>query len=78
MSWQDKFRRLEKGWNSYRAVPIEEKAIQFASILTEMAPQIVPTTGGGIQLEWHCEGLDIELEISPDGSMNIWNSEMKD
>ena len=30
-------------------------------------PVFVPTVRAGVQLEWHRQGVDIEVEVSPDG-----------
>jgi hypothetical protein len=32
----------------------------------------VPFAGGGIQLEWHNSGYDVEIEISPDGNLTTY------
>jgi len=32
-----------------------------------LAPTIVPTLQGGVQLEWHRNGADIEIEFSSQG-----------
>ena len=29
------------------------------------APQFIPTSEGGLQLEWHVDGIDLELRFSP-------------
>ena len=31
-------------------------------------PSVVPTYEGGLQVEWHRNGVDLEIEISPDGN----------
>lgn len=28
---------------------------------------IVPTSNGGLQIEWHCNGWDVEVEVSDEG-----------
>jgi len=59
---------LEEGWDSYGAKKISLVAIAEAGRLLEQLdlpePQIVPCSDGGVQLEWHQNGLDIELCIS--------------
>lgn len=65
--------RLEPGLDSYRAKSIDpQRAQQVLSALLEVMkpetplPSIVPTTDGGIQLEWHRNGIDLEIEpVSP-------------
>jgi hypothetical protein len=63
--------RLPAGWNSYSAKPIApSNAIAAIRLLAEMmgprtsAPNIVPTVRGGIQLEWHTRGVNIEIYIN--------------
>ncbi len=64
---------LEYGWDSYAAPQISPDAVVDAiRILLELAdtieieiPVIVPTTRGGIQLEWQRPGVVVELEVNP-------------
>lgn len=65
---------LPQNWNSYGSAPITPTAIhrafQFmvqALPLQTPVPAIVPTPAGGIQLEWHQDALDMEIELMPDG-----------
>jgi hypothetical protein len=37
-----------------------------------IAPQVVPTRDGGLQLEWHRAGVDLEVYIQPQGSVSAW------
>jgi hypothetical protein len=61
---------LPPNWNSYRAVPIRiEAAVASISILlklllpTDPHPSIVPTSRGGILIEWHENGIDLEIDV---------------
>lgn len=61
---------LPAGWNSYSARPIQpENAIRAILLLAEFlgsempAPVAVPTVRGGIQLEWHTKGINLEIYI---------------
>ena len=61
---------LPQGWNSYSANPVAARnAIEAIRILLEyltpgvLAPAVVPTVQGGIQLEWHTNGIDLEIYI---------------
>lgn len=63
---------LPQNWNSYGSLPIEpatiRRAFQFmvqALPSQAPAPAIVPTPSGGIQLEWHQDGIDLEIELLP-------------
>lgn len=34
-------------------------------------PALIPTLRGGVQIEWHTRGVDVEVEIAPDGTASI-------
>ena len=66
--------RLRRGWNSHNAQPVSETAvrrtIEFLMkylVRGVAAPVVVPTVRGGVQLEWHRNGVDIEVEFSTGG-----------
>jgi hypothetical protein len=66
---------LPEGWDSYEAQPVAIKSIENLIYLLSQgiqldvpAPSVVPTVSGGIQLEWHRQGIDLEIEIPPSGS----------
>lgn len=61
---------LQRDWDSYGALPINPEAVRFTlQLLSETmqadtpAPRVIPTTHGGVQLEWHIRGIDLEVEI---------------
>lgn len=69
--------RLPTGWNSYGARPVANEAVEAAiAFLVDaiparpnvVAPAVVPTVRGGLQLEWHRQGVDLEIEFGPDAS----------
>ena len=69
--------QLPRGWNSHGAEPVSiaafEQTVEFlTTYLVEgvAGPVLVPTVRGGVQLEWHRRGVDIEVEVSPDGSVS--------
>jgi hypothetical protein len=69
--------KLEKNWDSYGAEPIHEFALAEADTLFKCfkalgvkEPQAVPTNEGGVQLEWHEGGYDLEIVISSEGKVN--------
>ncbi|MBM4018910.1 MAG: hypothetical protein FJ288_11375 [Planctomycetes bacterium] len=33
------------------------------------APTVVPTVEGGVQLEWHQNDIDLEVEVKPEGQI---------
>lgn len=64
---------LAAGWDSYRARPVEASAaVGVAMFLHDhsyhdlAAPQVVPMTDGGVQLEWHRDDVDFEISFSDD------------
>ena len=70
---------LPRNWDSYNAPPIESQAIGRVLHILEEAidldmprPAVVPTVKGGVQLEWHTNGLDLEIEIEPDSGGSIF------
>ena len=74
---------LPPGWNSYGAKPVANEAVEAAiAFLIEaipagpnvVAPAVVPTVRGGLQLEWHRQGVDLEIEFGPDAT-GSWYAE---
>ncbi len=65
---------LPGGWNSYNAKPISKENVAFAvGLLAHLmrrgtpVPHVVPKVRGGVLLEWHTGGINIEIDIdSPD------------
>ena len=71
--------RLPPNWDSHGALPIDEQRVADAiKVLSgtmsgnSEVPWVVPTTDGGIQLEWHREGEDLEVEISGTRTASIY------
>jgi len=61
---------LPLNWDSYDGLPIDLRTATFAVIVlfeslskSDLLPSVVPTSCGGIQLEWHEGGVDLEIEI---------------
>ena len=66
--WNDleAFRKFKRGWDSYGAEPIDHHCIDKAKALliklgTDWQP--IPMVCGGVALEFHKDGFDIEIEI---------------
>lgn len=53
---------LPEDWDTYGAPRISQDAIRTAQAMTA-----VPTALGGVQLELHAAGVEIEIEILPSG-----------
>ncbi|HEX7447535.1 MAG TPA: hypothetical protein VF306_08315 [Pirellulales bacterium] len=62
---------LRSNWDSYGANPVDPQlALSALKLLGRVMcndsppPSIVPTSSGGLQLEWHARGIDIEVAIA--------------
>ncbi len=70
--------KLAPGWDGYGAEPISRvafhNAVRFLATFPSLIPppQIVPTSEGGIQLEWHKQPVNVEIEFSPDDSIRAY------
>jgi hypothetical protein len=66
--------KLSRGWDSYDALPVFPAVIDRVREVLERHPasgpraRIVPTSEGGIQLEWSNGNKEVEIEFHPDGS----------
>ena len=61
---------LPAGWDGYQGKPVSSGCAGFAANLIESicddsipAPQLVPGSDGTLQLEWHLNGYDIEIDV---------------
>lgn len=70
---------LANNWDSYGAPRIDRTlAGTGLGLLLEVmdpdtpAPTVVPTAEGGIQFEWHSGGMDVEIELPPDGAVRFF------
>jgi len=63
----DSFAALPVGWDSYGGLPVKPRAIEKAKELLAVLPagnwQVVPGSGGDVQLELSEGGFDIEILI---------------
>jgi len=80
----DVLRRLQQlsrspfGWDGEGGTPLqpgalEASAVVLAEIMAEQSlpPQLVLTHEGGLQLEWHERGVDLEVEVRPSGEVEV-------
>jgi hypothetical protein len=81
----DAFTRLPIGWDSYSAPPLrtDVPAYAMAALSTIMKPQtplpqVVPTSVGGVQLEWHENKIDLELHITAPHKCEVWFRDNRD
>ncbi len=73
----DELAKLEKNWDSYNGDPIGKGALGVARLVAKaMAgftidePNIVPTSNGGISLEWYRAGREFSLSFRPNGTFD--------
>jgi hypothetical protein len=74
-----KLTQLPQGWDGYSASPIRRDTGFFAlEVLNKIVrgrtpiPQVVPSSVGGIQLEWHEKNIDLELHIVEPYKAELW------
>ena len=75
--------KLPAGWNSYRAKTIDVEQVGLATRVLHFlmrpdfpAPSVVPTVRGGVQLEWHRDGIDFEIEtLTPENLRAYFSDE---
>lgn len=79
MSRIDHLARLPVDWDSYGAPRIHPAAIHKAVALVELVaesdfemPHIVPTSTGGVQLEWHWTYADLEIELTAGSAIDAF------
>lgn len=67
-------------WNGHGARPLQREAVAlgvrvlaalFQGAEGRPFPWIVPTFRGGLQCEWHASGIDLEIDIDPNGSVDV-------
>lgn len=70
---------LQRGWDGYDAPAVKFDTASFALRLLESAfdedapaPQIVPGSNGGLQLEWHLPSGDLELDVEAPYRVHAW------
>lgn len=75
---------LSENWDGYGAQRIIHECViaAFSLVLPPNAthetpePQFVPTSQGGIQVEWHLGGIDLELVFDPSASAHYYYAEL--
>jgi hypothetical protein len=74
--------RLPLGWDAEGGLPIDLQVLaESVGYLLRMiahtrgrvaAPQIVPTSAGGLQLEWHQDGVNLEIRFDPTEPVQVY------
>lgn len=66
----DELTSLPDGWDGYSGQPVSFSCAQFAANLIERLfvdsipePQLVPGSDGTLQLEWHLNQFDLEIDV---------------
>ena len=69
----DGLTELALGWDGYDGIPVHaqvaEHALRFLDAIgvhTQLVPDIVPLSDGGLQLEWYVGTYELEVAIGPD------------
>ena len=64
---------LPADWDSYGAGAIDQNIVRYAMTFasgllgpSSPAPRVVPLSSGGVQLEWHRQGIDLEVVFDRD------------
>jgi len=75
---------LKPGWDSYNApVPSRDSAMFTLEVLNKImkpdspVPFVVPSSSGGIQIEWHQKDLDFEIHIAGPYQGDFWWNDSK-
>jgi hypothetical protein len=73
-----RLKNLQAGWDGHRARPITREAVfATAAILARVldghseVPQFFPLPGGGIQVIWYTDQVEIEIEIDSAGKAQV-------
>jgi len=73
---------LAPNWDLHQAPSIDMDSVVGAMELLVLvmrantpAPSIVPTTTGGVQIEWHRKGVDAEVEVRSRERFHLFTSE---
>ena len=75
--------RLQSGWDGHQAARVSRSVVEYAcNLLPRLvnsgvpAPFIAPLASGGLQLEWHRRGWDLEIEIRRPGLLYAFAREI--
>ena len=73
-----RLKALASNWDSYGALCVDPNIIERAEelLLTLVQPEtpwptIVPTARGGIEIEWHTRGIDLEINFSSANQVSV-------
>jgi len=70
---------LPQGWDGHNGKPANHDAVMFAAniIVGLMRPRvpmpsIMPLSYGGVQIEWHRNNWDVEIEVAAPNRMHVF------
>ena len=70
---------LPQGWDGYNGRPVLSEVAEHARRLmaaigecTQLVPDIVPLSDGGLQLEWFVGAYEVEVVIATDGRAHVY------
>jgi hypothetical protein len=70
---------LPEGWDGYRGQAVASKTSDRVHALLSaclspigQSPTIIPGSSGEVQLEWHQQGVDLEVGVSKKRSIRVW------
>ena len=73
------FVNLPHGWDGYDGRPVQSEVAEHAcrfmaaiSGFTQLVPDVVPLSDGGMQLEWFVGAYEVEVVIAPDGTAHVY------
>jgi len=73
---------LPAGWDGYSARQVDADLLQgawnfakAAALSVSTPPAVIPTATGGVALEWHARGIDLEIELTPTGVVVLLEDE---
>lgn len=76
--------RLKRGWDGHNGLPGDRATLEFAaSVLAKLMlpqmpmPSIMPLSYGGVQIEWHRNGWDVEIEIASPNVIHMYKNEIQ-
>ena len=76
---------LPQGWDGYNGLPVRREiadhARRFMALIgecTQLVPDVVQLSDGGLQLEWFVGDHEIEVAIAPDRTTHVYFECTKD
>jgi hypothetical protein len=76
--------KLPENWDSYGGHRVSLFYAQYALELVSAfmrknlpLPSLVPTTAGGVQLEWHTRGIDLEVKVESLRGVHVYFHDLR-